>query len=193
MTPDARVLRFPSAVSGTGAEDYGRFTRELSADELAGCFFFTDDDRSRRARPGSATVVKRPHHTATRSVKSPRSCGTASPGSPRTLSTLAGPSVQLPVTRAGIGRRQPIGAQRRDVEHLVQQRLAVPASIWRAEVGADAVRIGGARGADEVARSGDLYFVPGDTNPSTGPTPGTTARSSRRRRRTRVSGPPVGC
>jgi hypothetical protein len=49
MTPDARVLRFPSAVSGTGVEDYGRFTRELSADELAGCFFFTDDDRSRIA------------------------------------------------------------------------------------------------------------------------------------------------
>ena len=32
-----------------GAEDYGRFTRELSPDELAGCFFFTDDDRSRIA------------------------------------------------------------------------------------------------------------------------------------------------
>ena len=39
-----------------GAEDYGRFTRELSADELAGCFFFTDDDRRRIAsRRGAAS------------------------------------------------------------------------------------------------------------------------------------------
>ena len=49
MTPDARVLRFPSATGGTGAQDYGRFTRELSPDELAGCFFFSDDDRRRIA------------------------------------------------------------------------------------------------------------------------------------------------
>ena len=49
MTPDARVLRFPSATGGTGARDYGRFTRELSPDELAGCFFFSDDDRGRIA------------------------------------------------------------------------------------------------------------------------------------------------
>jgi hypothetical protein len=56
VTPDARVLRFPSAVGATGAEDYGRFTRELSADELAGCFFFTDDDRRRIAsRRGDAS------------------------------------------------------------------------------------------------------------------------------------------
>jgi hypothetical protein len=50
MTPDARVLRFPSAVGAMVAEDYGRFSRELSPDELAGCFFFfTDDDRARIA------------------------------------------------------------------------------------------------------------------------------------------------
>ena len=55
MTP-ARVLRFPSATGGTGAQDYGRFTRELSPDELAGCFFFTDDDRGRIAtRRGAAS------------------------------------------------------------------------------------------------------------------------------------------
>lgn len=55
MTPDARVLRFPSATGGTVAQDYGRFTRELSPDELAGCFFFTDDDRRRIAtRRGDA-------------------------------------------------------------------------------------------------------------------------------------------
>jgi hypothetical protein len=49
VTPDARVLRFPSATGGMGAQDYGRFTRELSPDELAGCFFFSDDDRGRIA------------------------------------------------------------------------------------------------------------------------------------------------
>jgi len=49
VTPDARVLRFPSATAGTDARDYGRFTRELSPDELAGCFFFSDDDRGRIA------------------------------------------------------------------------------------------------------------------------------------------------
>jgi hypothetical protein len=39
-----------------GAEGYGRFIRELSADELAGCFFFTDDDRQRIAsRRGDAS------------------------------------------------------------------------------------------------------------------------------------------
>jgi hypothetical protein len=43
VTPDARVLRFPSATGGMGAQDYGRFTRELSPDELAGCFFFSDN------------------------------------------------------------------------------------------------------------------------------------------------------
>ncbi len=48
MTPDARVLRFPSSVGAMVAEDYGRFSRELSHDELAGCFF-TDDDRGRIA------------------------------------------------------------------------------------------------------------------------------------------------
>ena len=35
MTPDARVLRFPSAASGTGARDYGRFTRALPKVALA--------------------------------------------------------------------------------------------------------------------------------------------------------------
>ncbi len=50
MTPDARVLRFPSGGGGMAEEDYGRFSRELSPDELAGCcFFFTDDDRRRIA------------------------------------------------------------------------------------------------------------------------------------------------
>ena len=49
MTPDARVLRFPSGGGGMAEEDYGRFSRELSPDELAGCFFFSDDDRSRIA------------------------------------------------------------------------------------------------------------------------------------------------
>jgi len=49
MTPDARVLRFPSAAGGMAEEEYGRFARELSPDELAGCFFFSDDDRRRIA------------------------------------------------------------------------------------------------------------------------------------------------
>jgi hypothetical protein len=49
MTPDARVLRFPSGAGGMAEEDYGRFSRELSPDELAGCFFFSDDDRTRIA------------------------------------------------------------------------------------------------------------------------------------------------
>jgi len=49
VTPDARVLRFPSATGGMGARDYGRFMRGLSPDELAGCFFFSDDDRGRIA------------------------------------------------------------------------------------------------------------------------------------------------
>ncbi|MBA2346853.1 MAG: DUF4158 domain-containing protein [Solirubrobacterales bacterium] len=45
MTPDAQVLRFPTAASA----EYGRFSRELSEDELAGCFFFSDYDRARIA------------------------------------------------------------------------------------------------------------------------------------------------
>ena len=50
------MLRFPSATGGTGAQDYGRFTRELSPDELAGCFLFTGDDRHRIAtRRGDAS------------------------------------------------------------------------------------------------------------------------------------------
>lgn len=53
MTPDAQVLRFLGA-DGAGASEYGRFSRELSEDELAGCFFFSDDDRGRiAARRGS--------------------------------------------------------------------------------------------------------------------------------------------
>jgi Domain of unknown function (DUF4158) len=51
VTADARVLQFPTAV---GAGDYGRFSRELSDDELAGCFLFTDDDRARIAVRRSA-------------------------------------------------------------------------------------------------------------------------------------------
>jgi uncharacterized protein DUF4158 len=56
VTPDARVLRSPSATGGMGAQDYGRFTRELSPDGLAGCFFYSDDDRARIAtRRGDAS------------------------------------------------------------------------------------------------------------------------------------------
>jgi len=32
------VLRFPAAARTMGAQDHARFTRELSADELASCF-----------------------------------------------------------------------------------------------------------------------------------------------------------
>lgn len=48
MTPDAQVLRFPGA-GGAGAPEYGLFSRELSEDELAGYFFFSEDDRARIA------------------------------------------------------------------------------------------------------------------------------------------------
>jgi TnpA family transposase len=49
VTPDARVLQFPpSAAARPG--DYGQFSRELSADELAGCFCFSDDDQRQIAR-----------------------------------------------------------------------------------------------------------------------------------------------
>jgi hypothetical protein len=37
VTPDARVLQFPPS-GAARPQDYGQFTRELSADDLAGCF-----------------------------------------------------------------------------------------------------------------------------------------------------------
>ena len=46
MTPDARVLQFPQG----GPKDYRQFTRELSSDELAGCFCFSDDDQRQIGR-----------------------------------------------------------------------------------------------------------------------------------------------
>ncbi len=49
MTPDARVLQFPSS-GPTRPQDYGQFTRDLSPDELAGCFCFSDDDQRQIAR-----------------------------------------------------------------------------------------------------------------------------------------------
>ena len=49
MTPDARVLQFPPS-GAARPQDYGQFTRELSADELAGCFCFSDDDQRVIAR-----------------------------------------------------------------------------------------------------------------------------------------------
>ena len=49
MTPDARVLQFPPS-GPTRPQDYGQFTRELSPDELAGCFCFSDDDQRQIAR-----------------------------------------------------------------------------------------------------------------------------------------------
>jgi hypothetical protein len=49
MTPDARVLQFPPS-GATRPQDYGQFTRELSPDELAGCFCFSDDDQRTVAR-----------------------------------------------------------------------------------------------------------------------------------------------
>jgi TnpA family transposase len=49
VTPDARVLQFPTSATAR-PQDYGRFSRELSADELAGCFCFSDDDQRQIAR-----------------------------------------------------------------------------------------------------------------------------------------------
>jgi Domain of unknown function (DUF4158) len=49
VTPDARVLQFPPSATAR-PQDYGQFTRELSADELAGCFCFSDDDQRQIAR-----------------------------------------------------------------------------------------------------------------------------------------------
>ena len=49
MTPDARVLQFPPSATAR-PQDYGQFSRELSADELAGCFCFSDDDQRQIAR-----------------------------------------------------------------------------------------------------------------------------------------------
>ncbi len=49
MTTDARVLQFPPSVAAR-PQDYGQFSRHLSADELAGCFCFSDDDQRQIAR-----------------------------------------------------------------------------------------------------------------------------------------------
>jgi hypothetical protein len=49
VTPDARVLQFPPSATAR-PQDYGQFSGELSADELAGCFCFSDDDRRQIAR-----------------------------------------------------------------------------------------------------------------------------------------------
>jgi hypothetical protein len=49
VTPDARVLQLPTSATAR-PQDYGQFTRELSADELAGCFCFSDDDQRQIAR-----------------------------------------------------------------------------------------------------------------------------------------------
>jgi Domain of unknown function (DUF4158) len=49
VTPDARVLQFPPSATAR-PQDYGQFSRELSADELAGCFCFSDDDQRQIAR-----------------------------------------------------------------------------------------------------------------------------------------------
>ena len=52
MTPDAQILRFEPRGAGAGRppEEYGRFARELSLDELASSFFFDDEDRRLVAR-----------------------------------------------------------------------------------------------------------------------------------------------
>ena len=50
MTPDAEILRFAARSGGRPPADYGRFTGELSLDELAMCFFFDDHDRRLIAR-----------------------------------------------------------------------------------------------------------------------------------------------
>ena len=44
MTAAARLLQFPPSVAAR-SQDYGQFSRELSTDELAGCFCFSDDDQ----------------------------------------------------------------------------------------------------------------------------------------------------
>lgn len=49
VTPEARVLQFPQS-GAARPQDYDQFTRELSADELAGCFCFSDDDQRAIAR-----------------------------------------------------------------------------------------------------------------------------------------------
>lgn len=43
------MLQFPPSVAAR-PQDYGLFSRELSADELAGCFCFSDDDQRQIAR-----------------------------------------------------------------------------------------------------------------------------------------------
>ena len=49
VTPDAQILQFPPSATAR-PQDYGQFSRELSADELAGCFCFSDDDQHQIAR-----------------------------------------------------------------------------------------------------------------------------------------------
>ena len=43
------MLQFPTSATSR-PQDYGQFSRELSADELAGCFCFSDDDQRQIAR-----------------------------------------------------------------------------------------------------------------------------------------------
>ena len=43
------MLQFPPSATAR-PQDYGQFSRELSADELAGCFRFSDDDQRQIAR-----------------------------------------------------------------------------------------------------------------------------------------------
>jgi hypothetical protein len=49
VRPDAQILQFPPSATAR-PQDYGQFSRELSADELAGCFCFSDDDQHQIAR-----------------------------------------------------------------------------------------------------------------------------------------------
>ena len=49
LTQDARVLQFPPSATAR-PQDYGQFSRELSADELAGCCCSSDDDQRQIAR-----------------------------------------------------------------------------------------------------------------------------------------------
>jgi len=52
VTPDAQILRFAPRRGQAGGPpaEYGRFSAELSLDELASCFFFDDADRRLIAR-----------------------------------------------------------------------------------------------------------------------------------------------
>jgi hypothetical protein len=49
MSAGGRVLQFPPSVAAR-PQDSGLLSRELSADELAGCSCFSDDDQRQIAR-----------------------------------------------------------------------------------------------------------------------------------------------